>query len=96
MAGIGSDQNKQPVGRKSIRDLRGTFKHDGPPLSVEDMDEGITAYLTEKHRPKKGACPAELRSAKEISISFSGPPKSGRSTEVLETQIEEARNSWDD
>lgn len=39
------------VGRYSFDDIRKTLFPNGPPkpISVEDMDEGIRAYMREKH-----------------------------------------------
>ena len=33
---------------RSVRELRGMFKYDGPPVSIEDMDRAIGDYLAEK------------------------------------------------
>ena len=33
-----------------IRELRGFFKYDGPPVSVEDMDRGIAEAVAERYR----------------------------------------------
>jgi bifunctional DNA-binding transcriptional regulator/antitoxin component of YhaV-PrlF toxin-antitoxin module len=33
----------------SIMDLYGSLKYDGPPMTVEDMDDAIAEYLAEKH-----------------------------------------------
>ena len=32
-----------------ISDLRGMFKHLGPPVSVEDMNRGIADHMAEEH-----------------------------------------------
>jgi FAD/FMN-containing dehydrogenase len=33
-----------------IRELRGFFKYDGPPVSLEDMDRGIAEAVVERYK----------------------------------------------
>jgi antitoxin PrlF len=33
-----------------IRELRGFFKYDGPPVSLEDMDRGIAKAVVERYK----------------------------------------------
>ncbi len=32
-----------------IEDVAGMLKHDGPPISLKDMDDAVTAAVMEKH-----------------------------------------------
>jgi len=50
MATTGSDPNEEPAERKSIRDLYGMLEYDGPPVSVEEMDEAIAATAVERYQ----------------------------------------------
>ena len=34
---------------RSVRELSGMLKYDGPPVTVEQMDDAIADFLTEKH-----------------------------------------------
>jgi antitoxin PrlF len=37
----------------SLMDLIGIIKYDGPPISVEEMDEGIRRHFVEKYGKKR-------------------------------------------